>query len=337
MGGNISEPREIQFGVPQGSILSPLLFSVYTLYLFKSVKHCSIHMYADDTQLYFSFDPDKIEIALENINHDLVSISNFAKSHSLKINPAKSCALLLGNTFVCERLRNSVQIGVDGQSIEIVSEAKNLSLIMDNTFRYRRHISTCLQKSYAKLKMLYPHRHYLPTCTKLQLCDSLVLSQLNHCSQVYSPALDVITKYKIQKLQNSCLRFCYGIRKYQHISHKLKDAKWLNMSKRFKLQSACLFHCVINSKKPGYLYNKITYRTDIHNLNIRRKWTLYPPAHKLVVFERCFTFNIYRLWNQLPLTIANIVDKTKFKKCLFKTFFNSQCHTGGDAAQSGQL
>lgn len=194
---------------------------------------------------------------------------------------------------------------------------------MDNSFRYRHHISYKLQKAYGSLRILYPYRSYLPQKVKLMLCDSLVLSHLNFGSQLYSPCLDFKCKQKVQKLQNSCLRYTYGIRKYQHISHKLKTSKWLNMENRFTLARASLYHTIILTQKPAYLYNKVTYRTDIHNVNIRRKDLITLPQYKLSLFRRSFTYDLYILYNSLSTNTKQLTKK-HFKKHLFKTLFDSQ-------------
>lgn len=193
---------------------------------------------------------------------------------------------------------------------------------MDNTFRYRLHIDKCLKSSYANLRMLYPFRSFLPVNLKLQLCQSLVLSQFTYGSQIYYPCLDADTLYKLQRVQNSCLRFSYGIRKYEHISHKLKDAGWLNMRDRFRYFQACFFHKLMLSQQPGYLYNTITFRTDVHNINIRRKDAISLPNYRLAIFERSFTFNIYKIYNELPVHVRGLNCKS-FKRAIFQFFFTS--------------
>lgn len=208
------------------------------------------------------------------------------------------------------------------KNLRLVEEAKNLGLIMDNTFRYRKHIDKCLKSAYANLRMLYPHRSYLPVNVKLQLSQSLVLSQFNYCSQIFFPCLDSDTLYKIQKVQNTCLRYAYGIRKYDRVSHKLKDAGWLNMRDRFRLLQACCFHKIMLSRLPGYLYNGITFRTDVHNINIRRKDAISLPKYKLSVFERSFTFNIYKVYSELPVHIKGLNPKS-FKRAIYKSYFKA--------------
>lgn len=167
-------------------------------------------------------------------------------------------------------------------------------------------MNNCLKRAYGSLKLLYPHRKYLPLKTKKMLCNSLVLSQVDYCSQVFVPALDVADKSKIQRLQNSCLRFCFGIRKYDHISHKLLECKWLNMENRYLLNAVVFYHKIMLYKTPPYLYARLTFRTDVHNLNIRRKNTIYPPAFRTALFQRSFSFQIYKVYNSVPDSLKSL-------------------------------
>nr|CAH7758502.1 unnamed protein product [Callosobruchus chinensis] len=92
---------------------------------------------------------------------------------------------------------------------------------------------------------LYPNRHILSAQLKAQLCNSIVLSHLTHALPVYAPAIDNSDQYKIQKVQNSCLRFIFGIRKFQPISHTLQQICWLNMKNRSLLNMLTLYHSII--------------------------------------------------------------------------------------------
>ena len=105
----------------------------------------------------------------------------------------------------------------------------------------------------------------------------------------------------------------FGIRKHRHITHKLVDAGWLSMSNRRLLHSACLYHKIIINKTPSYLYRKILFRTDVHNVNIRFKGKLTPPVHRTETFKRSFSYQITKVYNGLP----NIKQYSFFK---FKNF-----------------
>lgn len=323
LGDDKSGVRPVLCGVPQGSILSPTLFTVYTHLLPTFVRHCKIHSYADDTQLYLSFDEKDVAPALHLIHEDLAAISYQANQHHLVLNAAKTQAIVFGRPAMCDRVSELLSLRLNGTPVSFVSSVKNLGLHMDNSFRYREQIKKCMGRAYGSLKMLYPYRKYLPLHTKKLLCNSLVLSQLDYCSQIFAPSLDNNDKQRVQRLQNSCLRFCYGIRKYQHISHKLDEIKWLNMQKRFLLKAAVLFHKIILYKQPPYLYNKIRFRTDVHNLNLRRKNLIYPPSHKSALFQRSFTFQVYKTYNSVPGHLKSL-NVSPFRSAMFRHLLEPQ-------------
>lgn len=302
-------------GVPQGSILSPLLFSLYTCDLFKSVKKCCARMYADDTQIYYSFSPRNYHIALQDIQNDLDVVFSVCSEHSLYLNPSKSSIILFGNQKLCKNLKNVIHLRMGGKEIAIVDEVKNLGLYIDNSFRYRTQIVKYIQRAFINLRMLYQHRSYLAKDIKLLLCNSLVLSHFVYCATVYGPCIDVCNQNRIQRVQNACLRYVYGIRKYDRISHTLRICNWLNMRNRVTLRAACLYHSIVQFKSPVYLYEKISFRTDVHNLNIRNKGLITPPIHRTALYERSFSYSIYKLYNAIPDSMKSLT-KNSFKRTM---------------------
>lgn len=91
-----SEILYIDSGVPQGSILGPLLYSMYTCNISQYIEYSMSQLYADDTQLVMSFNPDKSADASKFLNTDLESLSKFSEAHLLNINPSKSCFMVFG-------------------------------------------------------------------------------------------------------------------------------------------------------------------------------------------------------------------------------------------------
>jgi len=315
-----SNALEIQSGVPQGSILGPLLYTIYTSQFQKCLSYCTSHMYADDTQIYLTFTPSSVELANYHINFDLNKLLNESKKHLLKINPSKSVAILFSGDHNREHILANIDINLDGNSINFKNSAKNLGVLMDHKLRFKEHINSKLKIGYSALKMIYSHRHYLSQNTKKMLCEALVLSPLNYCDSIYGPCLDALDSRRIQKLQNSCMRLIFGIRRREHISHKLKELKWLNMYNRRKLHAICFFYKVLKFKSPPYLLDRVVFRTDVHNVNVRRKNIINIPRHKKQLFKRSFSYCLASYLNQINVTdfsLSCLSFKNKIKAILF--------------------
>lgn len=323
LNGITSSSRIVTTGVPQGSILGPLLFTVYTSNFHRFIKHAKIHMYADDTQVYYSFPLKDVQLARQRLNYDLKRLADLSSQHALLLNPSKSVLLLFGKKQDRLTLKNNFEISINDTPVKMSESAKNLGVIIEPMLRFRQHILKNVQKAYNGLRLLFPHRRYLLTNVKKTLCDSLVLSQLIYCSPVYSPCLSQDDMNRVQRVQNSCIRFIYGIRKFQHVSHKFSELGWLKMRNRFNTITLCLYHKVLLFKTPPYLYNKISFRSDVHNINIRYKGLITTPIHKTSFFERSFGYSIASLYNDLPAEFKYL-NLPKFKKEVKKYLFKQQ-------------
>lgn len=315
LSNTVSSLRRLSSGVPQGSILGPLLFTVYTSALPTYLTHCSAHLYADDTQLYYSFHSNDMSLAIDIINKDIESLLRFARYHCLNINPLKTQCLLFGPRHILQGLSELFGVKVDGVSISPSPEARNLGVVFDDTLRFRTHITRCIRSGYSNLKLIYNKRKFLDVKLKSLLCDTLVLSRLNYCDCLYGPNIDSRDARRIQVLQNACLRLIYGVRRRRPISHKLASNRWLNMANRRFLHAASFYHSVLLHKCPPYLYERITFRSDVHNVHIRFKGTLSIPAHKTESFKWSFTYQIAKVYNSLPDSLKTLPLK-KFKSCL---------------------
>ena len=306
----VSDVGQLHCGVPQGSVLGPLLFCIYTFNIVNCLKYCKSYQYADDTQLRYSFKMTNIQLANDLINRDLNQLIKLSEQHQLLINPDKSNIMVFGGNKV--EVENTINIKINDTVLPCVRSARNLGLEIDTDLRFSNHITNCIKKAYINLKMLYPHRYVLSKENKIMLTDALVLSHFNFCDAVYSACLTIADQDRIQRVQKSCLRYIYGIKKYEPVSYKLKSAGWLTMKSRRLLHSCCLYQSIMLNKTPPYLYNKIKFRTDIHSLNLRFRGLISPPIYKKLIFTRSFSYNVYKLYNDLP-THLKTLKLTKFR------------------------
>lgn len=316
----LSDYVEISQGVPQGSILGPLLFSLYSCDFHKHLRVCSSHQYADDTQIYHSFNTTNVAEAVNAINSDLSIISDLCKNHKLVLNAAKSKLLVFGRP-----LPNAMSISMDGSPLVATNNQKNLGVVLDTDLRFEAHVSNLLQVCFYKLRILYMNKNFLTNDIKLRLCDSLILSNINYASTLLWPALCQREKSSLQKIQNACLKFSYGMNKFDHVSPLLVRSKWLSLEERFVLQLATLVHKVVLSGEPAYLYKKLISNISIHDRNTRNGKNFVIPKHKTAKFQGSFSYNAPKIYNALPPSIRSLSSVATFKEKTRHVILNRRC------------
>ena len=124
-----SQTSSVSRGVPQGSILGPILFVIYTADLPDCLVSCNYHLYADDLQLYKAFNPNETATAIELINQDLARIADWSKLNGLFLNPTKTKYIVIGTKAQTRKIDScNYKLELIGQNIEQVNEARNLGL-----------------------------------------------------------------------------------------------------------------------------------------------------------------------------------------------------------------
>lgn len=305
----------INKGVAQGSILGPLMFSLYTSDFSKMLKYCTSHQYADDTQLYYSFDYNDINAAFNNINNDLQLLSEISSKHGLLLNENKTQLMIFGKDRLKIIDQQNSHIILNSTILKSVDTCKNLGVVIDTNLRFESHVAALIRMSLGKLRTLYFHKDILDTATKLKLTDSLILSNISYCITVYWPALTQKDQISLQRVQNACLRFCYNVRKYDHITDSLNRSGWLKLRERWQLSLLGLTYKTLSSKQPKYLHDRLNGCNNIHLINTRHKGLFVVPRHNTTQFQRCFTYNAIKTYNELPhsLKLASSLANFKYK------------------------
>lgn len=311
-----SSSRPITSGVPQGSVLGPLLFLIYTADIFTSIKFCNIQCYADDTQLEYSFNVDEINNACFRINSDLHSILQFSIDHNLKLNADKCAAILFCSNKLRDILTTNLNLKLDNHPLSTVHKVKNLGIIFEDNLRFKEHVALLVRKTYVALKLLYTNISLINFKLRKKLCETLVLPILNYGNIVYYSCLDKLTQYRLQKIQNSCCRFVYRLKKFDRVSNKINDLGWLRVDNLYKYHLSVFLKTILQTDSPPYLRGKLVFRHNIHDANLRSINCLSLPRYRSTMFQRSFSYNAVTVFNSITpqlktLPVNNFRRKVK--------------------------
>ncbi len=314
---NFSGWLDVENGVPQGSILGPLLFIVTSINIKDAIVSAEHHMYADDTQVYMTSSLSNLPSNVELFNSDLNSIEKWSKKNALKLNPQKCSYMFIGSRHNLNKIAESSLplLKIGDTPLPQVDRCKNLGVIFDSHFNWESHINKLVSHSYLKLKSIYRFKHLLSPQLKLNLCDSLVLSSFNYCDILFSN-IGKAHQAKIQQVQNSCLRFAFNVRKYDHITPYLQSSKWLNMKDRRVMHSLCMIYKILNNLTPQYLLDPINMLRIPHNYSTRQLNLLPIPPFRKSLKENSFYVKMVNTYNSLSEDIKLSTSLHIFKRKL---------------------
>ena len=315
IGCEVSDPRQVAYGVPQGSILGPALFNIYINDLPAVPNLCSLKSYVDDSQLYLSFPVQETAMAVEHLSEDLQRIAAWCGTHSLLINPDKTKLLLLGTPQMLARVPEGFGVTLLGKEILPSRSAKDLGVIVDSRLSFDEHVTDVVSKCTGSLCQINRVKHLFDRSTLITIINSLVFSKIFYCSSMWSST----TKKNIarlQKVQNFAARIVTGTRKYEHITPMLKELHWLPVAKQLEVRDILMAFKCIKGLAPPSLCNKFSTRRQMHTRNTRNKDKLHIPSFRSATGQRSFSYRAVQLWNDLPESLANIESFNVFKNAI---------------------
>ena len=236
----------VTHGVPQGSILGPVLFNIYVHDLNENTSGSCVQ-YADDTSIYESFKPREINHYVEKINNDLNKVVEWSNESNLIFNAGKTKTVLFA-TRQLAKIHNLndphlYEINSMGKTIERANSYKILGIIFDHDLSWNLHINHVISKCYSCLRILAKIKRFTPYHVRKNLAESLVLSRIDYGNVVFHNA-PVYLQNRLQRVINASAG--YVRRSYSNASDAIQ-LKWLPIIERSAFSYAKLAWKSVNS------------------------------------------------------------------------------------------
>ena len=321
VGNQLSDSLSVLFGVPQGSILGPLLFNLYCSTIndaFNSSGFSSMG-YADDnfgTRIFTA--RTKLSALSVSVPDCLSSVKAWTDAHFLKLNMEKTQIVAFGTRNFLSSLNISTIRTSDGKLIPVSKSTKILGIHLDNTLSLDTQVSHVSSSVNMVLRNLWSIRKYLDKCTAETMVHSLITNKLDQCNALYVGS-SRSNFAKLQRLQNSALRLVLRLPQFSHVTAHMAELHWLSVEKRcyFKYL-VTVFKCLLGIA-PDSLLQKLKIKCP---MNMLLDTSLFSPSSS--IGRRAFSYLAPRCWNALPRDIRTIpylnTFQAELKHYLFEHF-----------------
>ena len=318
-----SELKDIICGVPQGSILGPLLFILYVNDIINTSNVLDFILFADDTTILYSNKDIRSKFGL--INNELKEVSNWFRANKLSVNATKTNYMVLGTPHMTSKNKNAIiddvnvsaNIILDETALERVDSTKFLGVLIDECLTWKCHIN-CIAKTMSKnIGVMNKLKYFVPDRILYSLYCTLILPYLNYGILIWGNTCKSYLN-KIVKLQKWAIRTVANSHYRSHTAPLLAKYNILTITDSYKLELGVFMYKYNINELPNSFNCFFTKRSKIHNYQTRNADNFH-----LAKNNKVFTDNGVRttgpiLWNSIQNSIKT-ANSVKHFRTIYKS------------------
>jgi len=290
----------------------------------------NFHFYADDSQIYVTFNPEapgSAPSSVEKLTNCIEDIKRWMTTNMLKLNPTKTEFIIIGRKIQTNSPNFSVpDLKFASNTIYPSTTVRNLGVHMDTALSLQKHITKVAQSARLQLYNISRLKPFLNKTTLATAIHAFVTSRLDYANSLLF-GLPKSTLRPLILVQNSAARLLSGAKRRAHITPILHHLHWLPVQKRIEFKIIVITHKSIHGESPAYLQELISIHHPTRPLRSAEAITLQHPNIKLkTIGHRSFSSAAPTLWNALPADIRQCANLFSFRKKL-KTHLFKQAYT----------
>ena len=320
-----SSEETVKSGVPQGSILGPLLFLCFTNDLPSCFEDTQkILSYADDTQILVDADSKKeLKCKIENV---ITIAQSWYDSNSMKNNIGKTEILILKiGKWKKEELKIKVIQDKKPVIIKPSSEIKVLGIVIDSKLNWDAQVKSIRNKSLNVTRNLHRINHTLPIKQRIQLYTSLTEPHFSYGDVIWG-GCGVVNSQKLQIVQNFAAKSITGNKKRDSATKSLEKLKFLKLYQRRNIHECVFAHKSLTNNNPENICTTYQNQQSSANTRLAASHKLIPPKHRTSKYQHSPLYRTVTSWNQCNL--ATFGDVPKHKRLLQKQLITITYNTG---------
>ncbi len=306
--GQCSEWGSVTAGVPQGSVLGPLLFLLFINDIVHVVSHCNIRLFADDTCLFIEVE-DRVETA-NSINDDLAAITDWSNQWLVNFSPSKTKSLTISNK---QDAQLNPHVLIDGKFINEVDSHPYLGLRFSNNLRWKAHINEIVTKARKKLNFMIPLKMKVDRSSLEVMYKSFVQPSMEYANVVWGGTYDS-DLMKLENIHLDALRLITGATARSNIVKVHEEYGGYTVQDRIDSASLSMMYKIINGKAPNYLMDILNKLNEHRHYHLRNHSNIRVPKCRLETYKKSFFPRTINLWNNLANEVRGVDSIEEFKR-----------------------